>query len=475
MRRRKCESSYQNFIFARAGRHVVSVLMSIRSRPTSLLLLGLLLGLSLSLADRVFAQHTVPAAATSTTAAASTAAASTTASATAAATDGLLPLEDARLFADVMQRVHENYVDATDDHKLMQAAIRGMVESLDSHSTLLSTDEFEDMQVSTSGAYAGIGVEVAPSKNGVSVVRRMPGSPAERAGIHSGDVIVQIDGVAVSPTDVDEAIGRMRGPEGSVIRLAVQRAGAPGLLEFQIRRAHVQLQSVEAELLTPDYGYLRINSFTDTTATELERAVARLEHTRSVPLRGFVVDLRNNPGGVLDAAVQVADDFLDHGTIVSAKGRAEDANFRIEARPGDISHGAKLVVLVNGGSASASEILAAALHDNQRARLVGHRTYGKGTVQTIMPLADGMALKLTTSRYYTPAGISINGVGIVPDVPLSTAEEPPADMDASSSEGAAAAPTLAQRDNEVAVALATLGGGPGAVAEATPLPAPLSR
>jgi carboxyl-terminal processing protease len=437
-----------------------------RTRPTSTLLLGLVLGLSLSLAGRVFA-HRAPA----PTAASTTASADSAAAARASAADGALPTEDARLFADVLQRVHENYVDATDDHKLIQAAIRGMVESLDSHSTLLSTDEFEDMQVSTSGAYAGIGVEVAPSKNGVSVVRRMTGSPAERAGIRAGDVIVRIDGVAVSPNDVDGAIAHMRGPEGSVIHLAVERTGSQGLLEFQIRRAHVQLQSVEAELLTPDYGYVRISSFADTTATELERAVARLEHTRSTPLRGFIIDLRNNPGGVLDAAVQIADDFLDHGTIVSAKGRAEDANFTIEARPGDITHGAKLVLLVNSGSASASEILAAALHDNERARLVGHRTYGKGTVQTIMPLSDGMALKLTTSRYFTPAGISINGIGIVPDVVLSSPEQQPADMDTSVADAAASAPTLAQRDKEVAVALTTLGGSPGAVAQAAAQPA----
>jgi carboxyl-terminal processing protease len=352
----------------------------------------------------------------------------------------------------------------TDDHKLMQAAIRGMVEALDSHSTLLSTDEFEDMQVSTSGAYAGIGVEVAPAKDGVAVVRRMSNSPAERAGIHAGDVIVKIDGLTVTPTDVDGAIARMRGPEGSTIDLVVQRSGVAAPLQFSIKRAHVQLQSVESELLMPDCGYLRINSFTDTTAGELERAVAHLEQGRSSPMPAFIIDLRNNPGGVLDAAVQIADDFLDHGTIVSAKGRAEDANFRIEARPGDITHGAKLVLLVNGGSASASEILAAALHDNQRARLIGRRTYGKGTVQTIMPLSHGMALKITTSRYYTPSGISINGVGIVPDVALTGPEQQPGDLDVVAAEGTATPPTLAARDKDVAAALSALGATPDAIA-----------
>lgn len=450
-------SAAANSLFVRCRCHVVSVLMMMRTRPTSTLLVGVLLGVSLTVAGRVLAEHKAPAATPPA------------ADATAA-----LPVDDARLFADVLQRVRENYVDATDDHKLMQAAIRGMVEALDSHSTLLSNDEFEDMQVSTSGAYAGIGVEVAPAKNGVSVVRRMANSPAERAGIRAGDVIVKIDGVTVSPTDVDGAIARMRGPEGSTIDLVVQRTGAAAPLEFAIQRAHVQLQSVESELLTPDCGYLRINSFTDTTATELEHTVAHMEQGRSSPMPEFIIDLRNNPGGVLDAAVQIADDFLDHGTIVSAQGRAEDANFRIEARPGDISHGAKLVLLVNGGSASASEILAAALHDNQRARLIGRRTYGKGTVQTIMPLSQGMALKITTSRYYTPAGISINGVGIVPDVVLAGADQQPADLDIAAADGKSAPPTLAARDKDVAAALSALGVTPDAVAAAGAV-APASR
>ena len=269
----------------------------------------------------------------------------------------------------------------------MQNAIRGMVEALDDHSTFLTPDEFDDMKVSTSGTYAGIGVEVVPGKGGVSVVGRMAGSPAERAGIRTGDVIVRIDDVAVDPADLDAAIARMRGP-GRQSRSGWRygATGAATLLEFQVERAHVQLHSVAAELLTPDYGYLRITSFTDTTAAELERPVAKLEHSRARKLDGFVIDLRNDPGGVLDAAAQIADDFLDHGTIVSAEGRAADARFRIEAKPGDITNGAQLVVLVNGGSASASEILAAALHDNHRATLIGRRTYGKGSVQTIMPL-----------------------------------------------------------------------------------------
>jgi carboxyl-terminal processing protease len=408
--------------------------MSPRARLVLALLVGLLLGVSLSIATRVAAEHSPAYSALTAPAAPSVA----------------LPWKDARLLAEVMQRVRDNYVDPVEDHQLMQNAIRGMVEALDDHSTFLSPDEFDDMKVSTSGAYAGIGVEVVPGKGGVSVVRRMVGSPAERAGIQTGDVIVKIDGVAVDPSDLDSAIARMRGPEGSPIRLAVHRAGAAALLEFQVERAHVTLHSVAAELLTADCGYLRITSFTDTTASELEQAVSRLEHSRGARLESFIIDLRNDPGGVLDAAAQVADDFLDRGTIVSAQGRTADAQFRIEAKPGDITHGARLAVLVNGGSASASEILAAALHDNHRATLIGRRTYGKGSVQTIMPLADGQAVKITTSRYFTPAGISINGVGIVPDTVLEGPEQPPADMDSADS------PTLAKRDSEVSAALQAL-------------------
>ncbi len=406
--------------------------MSTRARLVLATLFGLALGVSLSLASRVLAARD-----------------STTSPSRTVGT-AALPWDDARLLAEVIQRVRDNYVDAVDDHKLMQNAIRGMVEALDDHSTFLSPDEFDDMKVSTTGAYAGIGVEVAPGKDGVSVVRRMPNSPAERAGIQTGDIIVAIDDLAVDPADLEAAIARMRGPEGSPLHLAIRRTGNSTLLDFKVQRAEVRLQSVAAQLLTPEYGYLRITSFTDTTAAELERAVDRLEHRGSAPrLKGFIIDLRNNPGGVLDSAVQIADDFLDQGIIVTAEGRAREAKFRMDAKPGDITHGATLVLLVNGGSASASEILAAALHDNHRAVLIGRRTYGKGSVQTIMPLSEGQALKITTSRYFTPSGASINGVGIVPDTVLEGTEQPPAEMD------------LVDHDPQVLVALQALSGHPG--------------
>jgi carboxyl-terminal processing protease len=411
------------------------IIMSTRARLVLATLFGLALGVSLSLASRVLAAR------------------DSTSSPSRTVGTAALPWDDARLLAEVIQRVRDNYVDAVDDHKLMQNAIRGMVEALDDHSTFLSPDEFDDMKVSTTGAYAGIGVEVAPGKDGVSVVRRMPNSPAERAGIQTGDIIVAIDDLAVDPADLEAAIARMRGPEGSPLHLAIRRTGNSTLLDFKVQRAEVRLQSVAAELLTPEYGYLRITSFTDTTAAELERAVDRLEHRgNAARLKGFIIDLRNNPGGVLDSAVQIADDFLDQGIIVTAEGRAREAKFRMDAKPGDITHGATLVLLVNGGSASASEILAAALHDNHRAVLIGRRTYGKGSVQTIMPLSEGQALKITTSRYFTPSGASINGVGIVPDTVLEGTEQPPAEMD------------LVEHDPQVLVALQALSGHPGQIA-----------
>jgi carboxyl-terminal processing protease len=423
--------------------------MSQRARLVVALSIGLLLGLSLSVTDRVLADRGPGEPTQLVRMMGGTS----------------LPWKDARMLAEVMQRVKDNYVDPVSDHQLFQNAIRGMVEALDDHSTFLSPDEFEDMKVSTSGAYAGIGVEVVPGKEGVEVVHRMDGSPAQRAGIETGDIIISIDGVNVDPEDLDGAIARMRGPEGSTIHLVVRRANSPTALEFQVERAHVQLRSVGGEMLTSDIGYVRITSFTDTTASELEQLVDKLERAHSQKIKGFVIDLRNNPGGVLDAAAQIADDFLDHGTIVSAEGRASDARFRIDAKPGDISNGAKLVLLVNAGSASASEILAAALHDNQRATLIGRRTYGKGSVQTIMPLSDGQALKITTSRYFTPAGISINGVGILPDTVLDGPEQPPAELDASDTL-APTGPTaaLAQRDPQVALALHALTTHVGAVA-----------
>jgi carboxyl-terminal processing protease len=258
----------------------------------------------------------------------------------------------------------------------------------------------------------------------------------------------------------------MRGPSGSRVRLAIRREGTPGLIEFDLRRAEVEVHSVTWQTLEPGYGYVRITRFTDTTSNELNHAISLLKRDNPSGLSGLVLDLRNNPGGVLEASVAVADDFLESGVIVTADGRTPDARFEMDATPGDLLNGAPLVVLVNKGSASASEIVAGALKDHGRALLVGHRTYGKGSVQTVIPLAHGGALKLTTSRYFTPSGASIQGKGIVPDVLESGAEVPPAEL----LSGRGSAP-LAARDPGVSTALRTLR---GEVAHARVFPAALT-
>jgi len=404
--------------------------MEPRARLLLVLLTGVLLGVLLSFGGGVLAEKAPSPA--------------------AAAPVAAVPLswQDAQLLAEVMQRVHENYVDPVDDHRLVQDALRGLVGGLDEHSAFLDREEYAQLKFSTSGSYAGLGIEVEATDAGVEVARRLPGSPAERAGIEPGDLITAIDGAACGAGDLDSVVTRMRGPVGSSVRLRLRRPPAAALRDVVLQRAEIELPSVAAETVAPGYGFLRITSFTDTTAAEVERAVARLA---GHGLSGLVIDLRDNPGGVLEAAAQVADDFLDGGTIVTADGRTADARFRMDAEPGDISGGARITVLVNGGTASAAEILAAALHDNGRATLVGRKTYGKGSVQTILPLADGEAVKLTTSRYQTPRGTSINGIGIVPDTQLAGDAITPAALDP---DGGPA--TLAARDAEVAVALQAL-------------------
>jgi carboxyl-terminal processing protease len=367
----------------------------------------------------------------------------------AAAPRKTMTWEDARLLAEVLQRIRDNYVAPVDDHQLVQQAARGMVSGLDEHSGLLDRDEYQEVQRSTSGAYAGIGIEVEAQRDAIAVVRCMPASPAERAGLQVGDAIVSVDGVAVTTDGIDAALLRMRGEPDSSIRLTVARGGRT--MPFVVQRARVELASVASQSLAGDIGYVRINSFTDSTEAEFANALQTLRGPARAPLHGLVIDLRNNGGGVFHAAVDVADDLLERGRIVSAAGRAPDANFFNDASPGDLSDGAELVVIVNGNSASAAEILAAALHDNQRATLLGRRTYGKGTVQSIMPLSDGRALKITTSRYYTPKGESLDRRGIIPDISVDTAEHDAAELDP-----VGMPPTLAARDATVGVALQTL-------------------
>ena len=336
-----------------------------------------------------------------------------------------LPWQDARLFAEVLERVEREYVDPVDDHQLLQAAIRGMVSSLDPYSAYLDGDEYDEIKISSSGQYSGVGIEVSMEDGQVVVVAPFEGSPAAEAGIRSGDVIATIDGVAVNTTTLTDTIGRMRGKEGTTVTIGILREGSTEPLQFTLKRSRVQLHSVKAELLEPGYGYVRIAQFSETTGDELSNALRGLRKSNGAPLKGLVLDLRNNPGGVLEAAVAVADTFLDGGVIVSAKGRTPESKFEMKATPGDDLDGAPIVVLVNGGSASAAEIVAGALKDNHRATLMGRTTFGKGSVQTVIPLSGDRAIKLTTSLYYTPSGVSINHRGIEPDIELERDPKPP--------------------------------------------------
>ena len=326
-----------------------------------------------------------------------------------------LPWQEASLFAEVYERIKRDYVDDVDDHALMEKALRGMVAALDPHSAYLDSEEFDEIRLSTMGSYPGVGIEVVAEDGVVRVLRPIEGSPAQQAGLIAGDELVKIDGTDIG-ADLAGAIAHMRGASGSLVKLTVRRAATAGLMDYTLRRAQVEVHSVMQQTLEPGFGYVRITSFSETTPQDLNRAIGRLKRDNPGGIKGLVLDLRNNPGGVLEAGVAVADDFLDSGVIVTADGRTPEARFRMDATPGDLIDGAPLVVLVNGGSASASEIVAGALKDHGRALLVGRRTYGKGSVQTVMPLSHGGAIKLTTSRYFTPSGTSIHGKGIVPDL-----------------------------------------------------------
>ena len=336
-----------------------------------------------------------------------------------------LPWADARMLAEVLDRVEHDYVNPVDDHQLLQAAIRGMVSSLDPYSAYLDGDEYDEIKISSSGEYSGVGIEVSMEDDQVVVVSPFDGSPAAAAGIRSGDIITSIDGVPVNTTMLGDTIGRMRGKEGTAVKIGILREGNAEPLEFTLKRSKVELHSVTSELPEPGFGYVRIAEFSETTGDDLVSALRALRKRNGAALKGLVLDLRNNPGGVLEAAVAVADAFLDSGVIVSARGRTPESKFEMRATPGDELNGAPIVVLVNGGSASAAEIVAGALKDHRRASLMGRTTFGKGSVQTVMPLSGDRAIKLTTSLYYTPSGVSINHRGIAPDIELERDPKPP--------------------------------------------------
>jgi carboxyl-terminal processing protease len=368
---------------------------------------------------------------------------------TVAAMPGVLPADDSRLLAEVMARVKGEYVDPIDERKLLQHALHGVASGLDPYSAFLDADEYQEIRDTTSGSYPGVGIEVSADRGGIKVMRTLPESPAAHADLRAGDLIVGIDSTPVG-ADLDRAIDRMRGMPGTRVSLAVRRPGTPEVLDLTLERAQVEVHSVAARLLEPGFGYLRITNFSSSTPIDVAQAVSKLKRENGAPLRGLVLDVRNNPGGVLESSVDVADLFLDKGVIVSAIGRTPEARFRLEAQPGDVLNGAPLAVLVNGATASAAEILAGALKDDHRAAIIGRRTFGKGSVQTVIPLSGGRALKLTTSRYFTPSGVSIQDRGIEPDVPIDGVEEPPAGLEAPG------ALQLARRDREVRIAVQRL-------------------
>jgi carboxyl-terminal processing protease len=321
-----------------------------------------------------------------------------------------------------MERVRREYVDPNDDQRLIESAIRGVVNELDPHSRYLDSAEYEDIRITTTGNYTGVGLDVRLREGRITVVEPLVGAPAERAGILPGDVLISVDDMPVDGTNVSDTVGRMRGRSGTPVTLDVLRDGQTEPIRFALTRAEIQVKTVQETYLGDGYGYIRLSGFTDTTARDLDLAATALTQEAGRALAGLILDLRNNPGGVLESAVQVADRFLDDGLIVRGNGRSRHARFAQYAHRGEALEEVPLVVLVNTGSASASEIVAAAIQDHRRGRLVGERTYGKGSVQSVVPLGGGSAIKLTTSLYFTPSGHSINGTGIEPDIHVPDSE-----------------------------------------------------
>ena len=320
------------------------------------------------------------------------------------------------LFGDVFERVRTDYVEEVNDADLIENAINGMLTALDPHSRFLNAKNFQEMQVQTKGEFGGLGIEVTMENGLVKVISPIDDTPASRAGVQSGDLITLIDGEAVQGLNLEQAVERMRGPVDSTILITIQRAGVEQPIELKITRAVIKVRSVRARLEGDDIAYVRITSFTERTSDDLERSLKELLDKQGDKIKGVVLDLRNNPGGLLDQAVQVSDDFLDKGEVVSTRGRRPDSIQRFNARKGDIAANRPMVVLINSGSASASEIVAGALQDHRRAVLLGTRSFGKGSVQTIIPLGGQGAIRLTTARYYTPSGRSIQAKGIDPDI-----------------------------------------------------------
>jgi carboxyl-terminal processing protease len=329
---------------------------------------------------------------------------------------GEVPLDEIRTFTEVFAKVKNDYVEQVDDRTLLQNAIRGMLEGLDPHSAFLDREAYLELQEGTTGEFGGLGIEVGVDDGFIKVIAPIDDTPAYRAGVQAGDVIIRLDDTPLKGMSLNDAVKLMRGKPGTQITLTIMRQGEEKPVRLVLTRDVIKVRSVRARMLEPGFGYVRISNFQSHTADDVRRELDKLKTESSDGLKGVILDLRNNPGGILSAAVAVSDLFLNRGLIVYTEGRVRDSKLRFNAKPSDMLEDAPLVVLVNAGSASASEIVAGALQDQKRAVIMGQKTFGKGSVQTILPMADESALKLTTARYYTPSGRSIQAHGIVPDI-----------------------------------------------------------
>ena len=336
-----------------------------------------------------------------------------------------IPFEDLQAFTEVFSKVKSDYVETVDEKKLIEDAIRGMLNGLDPHSAFLNTNEFSDLRIGTTGQFGGLGIEVSMENGFVKVVSPIDDTPAQRAGVKASDLIIKLDDKSVKGMTLNEAVKIMRGKPNTSIDLTIVREGESQPLVINIVREIIRVKSVKKRMLEPGYGYVRITNFQSRTTTDLLKAISDLQ--KEAKLKGMILDLRNNPGGVLNGAVGVSDAFIEEGLIVYTEGRIDDSSHRYQATPGDSLAGAPLVVLINGGSASASEIVAGALQDHKRGIILGTKSFGKGSVQTIQELRNGSAVKLTTARYFTPNGRSIQATGIEPDIKLSTVKLSAAD------------------------------------------------
>lgn len=367
--------------------------MSKQFKTALLLTLGIFIGVSASITGSVFANKE--------------------------ASNGL-PLNELRNLSDIFSRIKSDYVEDVEDKVLLENAIKGMLSGLDPHSTYLNPDEYKELQIGTTGQFGGLGIQVGMEDGFVKVISPIDDTPAFHAGIKSGDLIVRLDDQSVKGMSLNDAVKIMRGKPGTKIELTIVREGEDKPLVITVTRAIIKVDSIKSRMLEPGYGYTRITNFQSKTPRDLLKAINALKEEYGNELKGLVLDLRNNPGGVLNAAADVSDLFINKGKLVYTEGRIENSKFEFNAKPGDVMNGAPIVVLINGGSASASEIVAGALQDHKRAVVMGSKSFGKGSVQTIQELRSGGAIKITTARYFTPSGRSIQGEGISPDIQLDT-------------------------------------------------------